>query len=419
MMSQAERHHGKCAYPRWRLPYHGLAMFSWVVAAASTCLAGWDLTPPADPNRNWGVGISQSGSYDDNFNATESNRQSGFRYNSDLVFRANIPLERMFIGLNYDYGVTYPQDVNLGGFNQSHNARFAANFTVSPRLSIDLNGNYVNSLQPELVQGPAGAPVTIVQAGTYVYEIVGCSMSYALTPRWTLQAGGSWDSWKYDNAAIATNSDHQDYQVTLSAFYGLNERTGIGLNYQYSQNIFSNPGTNNAANALSHTMYLSLVKRFNPRLSLQFNSGYTIRESEDGSVNTSPSEYASLVYNYGPVSTASLILGYSLSQASVGNSRLFSSSQNTSFALSLNHRLSARLTAMIDASYVFSTFSMPLQSTMISGEQQQLVAHLGLSYNLLNWLSVFLSYQHTRLSSNLPGMKYDRNQISLGLNANY
>lgn len=409
---------------RWRLPSPGLALLLWVMAT-SACLAGWDLTPPADQNRNWGIHLTQGGSYDDNFNATENNRQSGLRYNSDVVFRANVPLERMFMGLTYDYGLTYPQDVKLGGFNESHNLVFGANYSVSPRLSINLNGNFVRSLIPELVQTQGGNPITIIQAGDYTYAIAGGSVNYSLAPRWNLQISGSWDTWKYDLPQMATNSDHEDYQSTLSVLYALDERTTVGLNYQYSVTIYSNPGTNNAANSQSHTGYFSLVRRFNPRLSLQINSGYTIRESEDGSVNTAPSEFGSLVYNYGPLNTVSFTAGYSLSQVTVGFTRQFSASQNTSFSLQLTHRLTTRLNLLVDASYVYSSFVSPIPgppgapAVSASATEQQLLAHLGLSYSFREWLALNVNYQYTQLTTDLPGLKYDRNQIGLGFTLTY
>ena len=69
---------------------------------------------PGDPNRNWGATVTESVGYDDNFNGTESNRQAGVRFNSDVKLRANIPFERLFVGTQYDYSMSYPRDVNLG-----------------------------------------------------------------------------------------------------------------------------------------------------------------------------------------------------------------------------------------------------------------------------------------------------------------
>ena len=405
--------------PPRRLAFLGSTLCLWVLAKG-VALGGWEFTPAAEPNRNWGVSVTQSGMYDDNFNASENNRQSGFRYNSDVVLRANVPWERLFVGLNFDYGLTYPQDVVFGGINESYNVNVLANYTISPRLTLSLNNQFVDSLQPELVQTQAGVPFTIVQAGTYIYDSLGGNLNYALAPRWNLVLNGNWDIWRYQVSSIASNNDREDYSTTLSALYSLDERTTVGVNYQYGESLFANPGTNNALNAQSHTAYLSLVRRFNPRLSLQLNSGYTLREGGDGSQSSSPSELASLVYNYGPVDTISLTFAYSLSQANLaGGFRQFSASENTSAALQLSHQLSARLSAEGDVAYVYSSFVTPIQTFQLSAQEQQLLAHLSLTYAFRVWLSAVFNYQYTRLTSDIPGAKYERNQISLGMSVNY
>jgi hypothetical protein len=382
--------------------------------------------------------------YDDNFNATEKNPESGVRISSDVRLRASVPLERFFVGMLYDYNVTYPQDVKLGGVNETHNLSMSANYTVSPRLALNFSENFVDSLQPELVRGPGNAPITVVQAGTYIYDSVGGGLLYSLAPRWNVSLSGSWDIWDYQSSAIASNDNHQDYSATLSALYLLDTRTTVGLNYQYGQNVFVNAGTNNGLDAVSHTLYLSVVRRFNPRLSLSVNGGYTIRTSQDGTQSTSPSAYAQFVYNYGPIDTITLTLAQALSEATVGANRQFSAQQNTSFVVQISHRLTARLRAIGDITYVYGSFVAPLGGGSTAGpiavggfgnptfigpfgggtvspNDQSLTAHLGLSYAFRNWVSAVLDYNYTELTSSdaLLIQPYTRNQISTGISLTY
>jgi hypothetical protein len=62
----------------------------------------WDFTRAGDPNRNWGVTVSTAGEYDDNWLSTEKARESGLREVSDIKFRASIPFQRLFVGIQYD-----------------------------------------------------------------------------------------------------------------------------------------------------------------------------------------------------------------------------------------------------------------------------------------------------------------------------
>ena len=360
--------------------------------------------------------------YDDNFNATEKNRESGLKLSSDINLRASVPLERFLMEVQYDYGIDYPRDINLGGINESHNLNVFANYSVNPRLTLSLSENFINSLQPQLVVGSANTPVTIVQAGTYVYNNVGGNVNFALAPRWVLSVNGNWDIYRYQVSSIASNNDHEDYSTTVSALYSLDPRTTVGLNYQYAQNIYSDPGLHNGRNASSDTGYLSVSRRFNPQLSASISGGYTIRKSEDGTVSTSPSANGSFVYNYGPSSTLSLTLAESLSEATLGGNRQFSAQENTSLALHVNHRLTARLRALADLTYVYSTFTAPLLPTLIvKPTEQALTSRLGFDYAFRDWLSANLSYYNTRLASSDPNLiqPYDRNQVFMGMTLSY
>jgi hypothetical protein len=394
---------------------------SFLLATRAT-FAGWELTTPADPSRNWHASVTTVGLYDDNWNATQKNQQSGFRSSSDIKFRATVPLERFLAGIQYDYGIIYPQDVKAGGVDETHTVNVAANYNVNPELMLGLSETFIHSLQPQLVEGPSKAPTSIIQAGTYDYNNLDANLSYSLTRRWILSADGSWDYWSYQVSSIASNNDHQDYTVTISALYALDPRTSAGLNYQYAQTRFTNPGPHNGLNASSDTAYLSAVRRFNPQLSLTINGGYTIRKSEDGTKSTSPSALGALVYNYGPASSLSLTIAESLSSASLGVTRQFSAQENTSVALHVNHRLNARLHALADLTYVYSTFTSPLlPGVTVKPNEQALTGHLGFNYALREWVSAVLDYYYTELLSSDTSLiqPYTRNQVSVGMTLGY
>lgn len=396
------------------------------LVAAPVCRAAWDLTAPGEPNRNWNAAVSGGGQYDDNFNGTQVKRESGFRYTSDLTLRARVPWERLFLSGQYDYGIVYPNNNNLGGLNQSHTLNISGNYSANPRLLLSMNDNFVNSLQPQLVQTAAGVPPTVIIAGTYLYNLVGGSVSYSLTPRWTASLSGNWDIWRYQEAAYATNNDHEDYSVTLSALYAINPRAIAGVNYQYAEDTYTNPGFKNGLNANSDTGYLSLTYQFNPKLALVVNGGYTVRNSEDGSSSTAPSVYGSLTYNYGPADSVSLIVAQSLSSASVALTRTFSAQRTTSLDLRLNHRFTVRLHTVAEVTYADSTFTAALlnqqfQLRNTTPNDQAITAHWGIGYDFRIWLSAGMDYYYTRLlSSDVSVVQpYSRDQIGVRVTLSY
>ncbi len=374
-----------------------------LLVATPVCRAAWDFTAPGDPNRSWSVALASGVQYDDNWNATEIDRQSGLRYNSDLTLRAKFPWERSLLSGLYDYGINYPANKGLGGVDQSHTLNISEIYSLNPRLILSLNEGFVNSLQPQLVQTAAGVPATIIQAGTYFYDTVGANVSYSLTPRWTASVSGNWDIWRYQEAAYATNNNHMDYSVTLSGVYSVNPRTALGVNYQYGGDVYNNPGFKNGLNAYYNTGYLSLTHQFNPKLALVLNGGYTVRNSEDGTTSTSPSAYGSLIYNYGPLDSISLIGAESLSAASIGYNQSFSAQQTLSLALQVNHRFTARLHTLVAATYSENSFTaallnqqLQLRSTTPSDES--ITAQCGFGYDFRIWLSGGINYCYTELT---------------------
>jgi len=398
-----------------------------LLTAAPICRGGsWDFTPPGDPQRSWGVSLATGVQYDDNFNATEFDRQSGLRYTSDLNLRTKFPWERLLVSGQYDYGVVYPNNNDLGGVNQSHTLNLSANYSVNPRLFLSLNENLVNSIQPQLVQGPSGAPTTIIQAGTYFYDQVGATVSYSLTPRWSANVSGSWDIWRYQEEVYATNYDHTDYSATISALYSLSSRTVLGMNFQYAEDTYSNPGFKNGLNAYSNTGYLSLTHQFNPKVALVLNGGYTVRNSEDGSTSTGPSGYGSLIYNYGPLDTISLAVAQTLSSASIQVTRSYSAQQTTSFDLQVNHRFTVRLHSAVEVSYSYNSFTALLlnqqfQLQNATPNDESITGHWSVRYDFRPWLTTGLDYYYTQqISSNVNLVQpYSRDQIGVSVTLIY
>jgi hypothetical protein len=412
--------------PGWRVSAFWLGLFP-VFLAPALCRGALELTLPGAPSRDWGVAFSSGAMYDDNFNGTEFHRISGFRYTADLTLNAKLPSQRSLLSGTYDYGLAYPANIpQLGGVTQNHLLNLSENYSLNPRTLLSLNDTFVNAVEPQLVQNQSGAPATIIQSGSYLYNLVNGTLNYTVTPRWTASLSGSWDIWRYDEAINATNFDRQDYSMTLSALYAVRPRTIVGVNYQYGGDAYTNPGFRNGLNAYYNTGYLSISHQFNPKLALVLNGGYTVRNAEDGSTSTSPSGYGSLIYNYGPLDSISLTFVQSLSTSAAGFSRSYSAEETTSMDLVISHRFTARLHTTIDGSYSYNTFTAALRNQQLqvqnaSPSYQSITGHWGLGYDFRVWLSAGLDYWYTRqLSSNsLLVEPYSHDQIAIKLTLKY
>lgn len=397
-----------------------------LLAATSVCYGTWDLTTPGDPNRNWNVSLASGVQYDDNWNSTEFDKQSGIRYVSDLILQVKEVGQRSLLNGQYDYGLTYPNYNRQGGVNQSHNLNVSETYSFSPRFLVSLNDNFVDALEPQVVQTLDKVPVTIQQAGTYLYNLIGASASYSLTPRWTTSCSGSWDIWRYQEAAYATNNNHEDYSVTLSLLYSLDRRTVVGVNYQYAVSTYSFPGRDDSLNSDGNTGYLSVTHQFNPKLSLALNGGYSLRTSGNGDSSTSPTGYGALIYNYGPQNSVAIVAAESLSTANVGGTGGFSAQENTSFNLQVNHRFTARLHTTIQGSYVYGTYTLPivgetLVPVTVTPSTQTFAGSIDIGYDFRVWLSARLDYNYYKLTSSFAALTqpYSRDVVGVRLVLTY
>ena len=392
-----------------------------LLVLAPAAFAGWEFTPAGDQQRNWGATETTTVGYDDNFNAQQSHPETGLRVGEEVLLRASIPMQRLFLAGSYDFHAISSRSAVSEAVDLSHNLTASANYTASPRLTLGLTENYVNTLQPGAILGPANTSISLVDGGQYTYDAVSGTLNYSLTERWSVSCSGSWDIWQYEEQQIAVTSDHQDYGASVSATYALDPRTSAGLNYQWSENVFVNPGFQAGLDADSHTAFLSLVRRFNPQLSMTLNGGYTVRYPENGQTSSSPSALGQVTYNYGPSSTLSLTVAESLSASSLGVDRQYSSQQNTSLAVDLNHQVTTRLHALVDVTYVYSQFKNSIAGFSSSPDDQALTFHLGLNYAFRDWASLVLDYYYTQLSSSDDTLvqPYTRNQINVGTSLTY
>jgi len=247
----------------------------------------------------------------------------------------------------------------------NHNVNVVANYTVNPRLALSVNENFVNSLQPELVRSSANAPLRLCRrARTFTTPWgVGSSTRCRRDGVYRSTALGTFGSTKF---VYRSNNNHQDYSATLSALY-LWTRAPRRAELPVRSNIYVNAGTNNALDAVSHTLVSIPRAEVQPTPVLVPQGGYYGPRLAGRTQSTSPSAYGSLVYVYGPTSTITLTLAQSLSEATIGVNRQFRRPAKHSFVLQISHRLTARLRAIGDITYVYSSFTQPLGAGATTG----------------------------------------------------
>lgn len=404
-------------------PRRSVALPIWAglvaLIATRATWAAYEPFPMPDPSRRWAVNATVRGEYDDNIFTTATSPQDSFKAIIEPQVLLNIPLEQTFFGLRYNYGGTWYTDRPGDDYDQSHSADLLFSHTFTPRLTLDLRDNMRFGQEPELVEQSAGTPVVVRRRGDYLYNNLNGKLSYNLSRRWTAAVSGGWERWRYDDAAVATANDRDDYQATLSALYAIDPRTVVGGNYRFGVTDYVNPAPLPAApdsrDATSHILYVSGVRRFNPQFSAQVSAGAELRLYEDGQDDLGPYVDGAVQYTYAPESLVRGGIRYVFTDTEQST---FRSAESAVLFAHIAHRITGKFHAGGDVLLAFNTFT---ESLVGGPDADETVLQLAvrLTYKFTRWCNGEFHYTFDDVSSDLPNSDFDRNRVSLGVRLVY
>lgn len=376
-----------------------------------------------DPSRRWAVSALVSGGYDDNVYSSSSgdpNKKSSSTMVFEPKFYLNYPMDQSFIGLRYAYNATYYLDRGGGdSWDQTHIADFIATHRFNPRLQLDITDSFRRGLSPELVDMVDKVPYIRQQQGDYYFNNLVANLTYNLSRLWTLNIGASWEYWSYDETSVGVQNDRNVYSPNIGLNYTLSPSTTIGLNFREGIVEYSTPGTNDARNSHSETVYLSLIHQFNPKFSGQINAGGGVTEYGDDHSSTSPYASGSLTYRYAMNGTATLGSSYFLYTSDQYGYR---SAETLATFLQINHMITPKLGAILGGTYIHSMYGdpdpwiAPLVASDPKGNAWRL--NLGVSYAFTRWFNAELNYTFDRVCSEI-GSSFTRNRVWAGVRVTY
>lgn len=390
------------------------------LTAANPALALYEPDRLQDPSRRWAVSLALREGYDDNIFTTKTNTQSSATTTIEPQLLLNIPMEQTFLGLRYRYGAVYYADRSGNQVDQYHTVDLLFSHTFTPRLVLDVQDEFRFGVEPELVSVQNNVESVTRRRGDFLFNNLTGKLGYNLTRRWTMSVGGGWEYWRFDDSNEATTNDRDSYDATVSAVYAIDPRTTIGGNYRYEQVDYT-AATNDVRNSHSHIAFVSVARRFNPKLTLQVFGGAELREFSGGTQETSPVANIEMTYDYGPANAATAGFRYELSTTEVGS---FRNIQAEVFYVRAVHRITPKLRVEGNVSYVYSTFQNPTTIlTPAPDTEYRLYFELDVTYDFTRWCHVDLSYILDKVDSNLPveiaDQSFDRNRVSLGLRMTY
>jgi Putative beta-barrel porin 2 len=391
----------------------------------------------------WSLSGSLRGFYDDNYNTAPSGSPSkrgsyGFEFSPSISL--NLPLDQTDIGARYTYGLYFYQDrLNLhpsqNPVDQTHQLDLWVNHAFTESWQVSFQDSFVSAQDPSLVDG-----------GTFLRSEgnnINNTGSIKLDTQWTRLLGSEFG---YQNTFV----DYQAHGGTAAApsFSGLLDRdenlVWLDVNwtltpelkplvgYKFGQvNYLGDepiaPG-NVSDNRDSRSQYFYVGALYNPlanlTLSVEAGGQYVdyYRPAPGLSATTQFEPYANLSGTYTYLPGSYVQAGFTQTQSATDVSAPTASGQvteslNTSTVYaSINHQFSPKLTASAIGKVQYSTFN---EGAFANSTETWYSLGLNLAYNLNNHISTEIGYNYDNLDSNVPGQKYDRNRVYLGVTAIY
>lgn len=401
---------------------------------------------PMETAKLWTVSGTLRGFYDDNYNTqpTGPGKRSSFGFEVSPSVGLNVPLQQTELGLRYTYGLYYYQDRESLGQNaidQTHQLDLWVDHAFTERWSGKVQDTLAVGQEPQLLNGG-----TLLRAqGDNIHN----DGTITLDTQWTRLLGTeiSYENnlYDYQNSggtaaapSLAGLLNRLQHDISLNVNWRLQPTLLAFIGYQFEQvNYIGNepiainplsPTPVQSDNRDSRSQYVYVGGQYTPldNLSLSAQAGiqyadyYNPAPGDPSTSQLSPYAKLSGTYTYLPGSYVQL--GFTQSRnatdvvAPTANGKITEDQESSVIYGSLNHQITPRLIGSLVGQIQYSTFN---GGTFDGQSQTWYSLGLNLAYTITPHVSTEIGYNYDDLTSDVPGEKYSRNRVYLGVTGTY
>ena len=390
---------------------------------------------PMETSKLWSLSGTLRGFYDDNYNTAPSgsDKRSSYGFEVSPSFSLNVPLQQTELGLKYTYGLYYYQDrMERTGrpVDQTHQADLWVSHAFTEEWRTKVQDTFVVAQDPELVGG--GTPLRV--KGNNVHN----NGTITLDGQWTRllgsEVGYQNNFYDYENNAndVAGLLNRLEHLAWVNLNWQLLPTATAFVGYQYGQiNYIGNdpiaPGyvSDNRDNR-SHYGYVGAQYKPLSNLTLAAKAGiqYVDFYNPPTGISTtghiSPYADLSATYTYLPGSYVQAGFQQKRNATDVvapdASGRVTQDQESSVVYASVNHKFTPQLTGNVLGNVQYSTF----KDGQYDGHSQTwYTLGANLSYSFNPHVSAEVGYNFDDLTSGVPGEKYQRNRIYIGVTGTY
>ncbi len=352
--------------------------------------------------------IGVGGGYDDmqQKGSSQSSIESGFLQGSlGATFSDHDKITPWDLGL--DLGILDYLHHTSGVADQDYTGRVVFNIShqVNQRLTIKDNFYATYETEPNFGIGAT----TSGRNGQYFYGYNNFAVSYAWSDRFSTTTSYTVDGIKYQESLIAHLEDRLSHLFAQQFSWSSSPTLKLVGEYRFGMVNYNN----SSANYMTHYALAGIDKAWSSRTTASVRAGAEFYESDRGN-STAPYFEASLSHSVTKKTTLTLYSTVGYDPSELDN---FQSRYSYRVGASAAHRLTDRLTLNGDINYVYSTFNGVGSSSNVMEHDFSISA--GVGYRFYDNISLNANYSYSIVSSDDITREYDRNRVSLGVNATF
>lgn len=301
------------------------------------------------------------------------------------------------------------------------NTRLNFNVThdVSERITLTSRNFVAYELEPNYAYGYASSR----QNGEHLFWSTNQGFDYNWTRRFTTRhsVGFSGTDYQDDN-----NLNREVFTLANSMRYRLSPQTVLTAQHRYTDST----GGGLSSDSSNHFFTVGAEHRFSPNTIGRIDTGVQLRDVENGNSSTAPYLDMSLNTRVNRQLRVSSFLRYSMEDfdtiQGIGLAAAeFDSRKTLRFGARSDYTLSPKVTIFGGVDYIMTSFedgrSIVFATPVPNADEDVINAYIGFALRITQNLEANASFNHTTADSDFDsdfgGRDYDRNRISLGVNA--